>query len=89
MTAVKKYNGDKGIHGFTCRHQMLMMIFGQLSNRDNLRDLETLVVAHQSKAYHLGFGKIVDLSKIERANARRSYKIFEGLRPACQGKRGF
>ena len=33
---VAKYNGNKGIRGFTCWNQLLMMIFGQLSNRDTL-----------------------------------------------------
>jgi hypothetical protein len=74
---VQKYNGDKGNRGFTCRNQLLMMIFGQLSNRDSLRDLMTIVEAHKSKAYHLGFGGFVNLSTIAGANASRDYRIFE------------
>jgi len=74
---VQKYNGDKGNRGFTCWNQLLMMIFGQLSNRDSLRDLMTIIEAHKSKAYHLGFGRCVNLSTIARANASRDYRIFE------------
>ena len=74
---VQKYNGDKGARGFTCWNQLLMMIFGQLSNRDSLRDLVTIIEAHKSKAYHLGFGRSVNLSTIARANASRDYRIFE------------
>src|SRR5215471_15350520 len=74
---VQQYNGDKGIRGFSCWNQLLMMIFGQLSNRDSLRDLVTIIEAHQSKAYHLGFGRCVNLSTIARANASRDYRIFE------------
>jgi FOG: Transposase and inactivated derivatives len=74
---VKKYSGDKGNRGFTCWNQMLMMIFGQLSNRESLRDLVTIIEAHSSKAYHLGFAKKVDISTIARANAKRNYKIYE------------
>lgn len=74
---VKKYDGDKGNRGFTCWNQMLMMIFGQLSNRDSLRDLITIIDAHKTKAYHLGFGKSVNLSTLARANAKRDYRIFE------------
>jgi len=51
--------------------------FGQLSNRDSLRDLMTIVAAHKSKAYHLGFGHCIHLSTIARANASRDYRIFE------------
>ena len=74
---VQKYNGDKCNRGFTCWNQQLMMIFGQLSNRDSLRDLTTIIEAHKSKAYHLGFGRCVNLSTISRANANRDYRIFE------------
>lgn len=74
---VKKYNADKGNRGFTCWNQMLLMIFGQLSNRQSLRDLITVVNAHKSKAYHLGFGKAVSLSTLARANANRDYRVFE------------
>jgi len=74
---VQKYKGDKGNRGFTCWNQLLMMLFGQLSNRESLRDLTTIIEAHKSKAYHLGFGKAVNVSTIARANANRNYKIFE------------
>ena len=36
---VKKYNGNKYVRHFTCWNQLLCMIFGQLTNRDSLRDL--------------------------------------------------
>ena len=74
---VRKYDGNKGIRGFSCWNQLLMMLFGQLSHRDSLRDLMTIIEAHESKAYHLGFGRCVNLSTISRANASRDYRIFE------------
>jgi len=74
---VTRYNGNKGIRGFSCWNQLLMMIFGQLSNRDSLRDLVTVIDAHKYKSYHLGFGRCVNLSTIARANASRDYRIFE------------
>jgi hypothetical protein len=33
--------------------------------------------AHQSKSYHLGFGKNVTRSNLSKANENRYYKIFE------------
>ena len=63
---VIRYNGNKRNRGFTCWNQLLMMIFGQLPNRDSLRDLMTFIDAHKSKAYHLGFGRCVNLSIIAR-----------------------
>jgi transposase len=74
---VKKYKGNKGIRNFSCWNQLLMMLFGQLSNCDSMRDLCILSDAHHQKAYHLGFGKSISLSTLSRANAKRDYRIFE------------
>jgi IS4 transposase len=72
-----KYDGNKKVRHFTCWNQLLCMIFGQLSSRDSLRDLIIVIEAHQSKSYHLGFGKNVTRSNLSKANENRNYKIFE------------
>ena len=36
---VTKYDGNKYVKHFTCWNQLLCMVFGQLTNRDSLRDL--------------------------------------------------
>jgi hypothetical protein len=74
---VIRYSGDKHIKHFSCWNQLLCMIFGQLTNRDSLRDLMVAIEAHSSKTYHLGFGKSVSRSNIAKANERRNCKIFE------------
>jgi IS4 transposase len=74
---VTKYDGNKKVRHFTCWNQLLCMIFGQLSSRDSLRDLIIVIEAHQSKSYHLGFGKNVTRSNLAKANENRNYKIFE------------
>jgi hypothetical protein len=74
---VRKHNGNKGIRDFSCWNQLLMMLFGQLSNCDSMRDLCILTDAHYQKAYRLGFGKSVSISTLSRANAKRDYRIFE------------
>jgi len=74
---VAKYSGNKHIRHFTCWNQMLCMIFGQLTNRDSLRDLIVAIDAHSRKTYHLGFGKSVTRSNLAKANENRSSKIFE------------
>ena len=74
---VAKYDGNKYVKHFTCWNQLLVMIFGQLSNRDSLRDLIIATDAHSNKNYHLGFGKSVTRSNLSKANERREYKIFE------------
>ncbi len=74
---VKKYNGDKYIKSYTCWNQLLTMMFGQLSNRESLRDLIIVLNAHVGKLYHLGIGKSVTRSNLSKANENRDYHIFE------------
>lgn len=74
---VQKYNGNKHIRTFTCWNQMLCMVFGQLTNRDSLRDLIVAIDAHKAKSYHLGLGSNVALSTLAKANIRRNCKIYE------------
>ena len=52
-------------------------MFGQLSNRESLRDLIVALDAHHSKCYHLGMGRNVSRSSLARANQDRDYHIFE------------
>ena len=59
LRIVKKYEGDKYIKSYTCWNQLLTMMFGQLSNRESLRDLIVAMEAHAGKLYHLGIGKSV------------------------------
>jgi hypothetical protein len=53
------------------------MMFGQLCNREGLRDLVVALEAHQGKLYHLGMGKSVTRSNLSKANENRDYRIFE------------
>ena len=74
---VRKYDGDKYVKHFTCWNQLLTMMFGQLSNRESLRDLIIGLEAHRSKCYHLGMGRNVSRSSLARANQERDHRIFE------------
>ena len=74
---VARYSGDKHVRFFSCWNQMLCMIFGQLTNRDSLRDLIVAITAHNKKIYHLGLGKNVTRSNLSKANENRNSKIFE------------
>jgi hypothetical protein len=74
---VEKYEGNKYVKHFTCWNQLLCMLFGQLTNRDSLRDLMVALNAHSNKSYHLGFGKNVTRSNLAKANESRNSKIFE------------
>ena len=74
---VAKYSGNKYVRHFRCWNQLLCMIFGQLTNRESLRDLIAAIEAHNRKTYHLGFGKSVTRSNLAKANENRDSQIFE------------
>ena len=74
----RKNEGDKYVKHFTCWNQLLVMMFGQLSSRESLRDLIVALEAHQPKCYHMGMGtKPVTKTTLARANQDRDYRIFE------------
>ena len=77
LRIVKKYDGNKYVKHFTCWNQLLTLMFGQLCNRESLRDLMVALNAHQEKCYHLGVGKHVTRSNLAKANENRDYRIFE------------
>ncbi len=74
---VDKYKGNRCVKHFTCWNQLLTLIFGQLGNRESMRDLIIATEAHYQKCYHLGLGKHVTRSNLSKANTNRDYRIFE------------
>ena len=75
---VDKYGGNRYVKNFTCWSQLLALMFGQLSNRESLRDLVVALEAHRSKCYHLGMGrKPIAKTTFATANQNRDYRIFE------------
>ncbi len=47
----RKYDGDKYVKQFTCYNQLATLMFGQLSNRESLRDVVLATQALAPKAY--------------------------------------
>ena len=74
---VRKYHGDKYVKSFTCWNQLLALMFGQLANRESLRDLIVALEAHRGKSYFLGMGTHITRSNLAKANESRDYRIFE------------
>ena len=75
---VRKYDENRYMKHFTCWNQLLAMMFGQLSNRESLRDLIVAIEAHRAKQYHLGLGrKPIAKTTFASANQNRDYRIFE------------
>lgn len=73
---VERYRGNHQVKHFTCWHQLMCMIFGQLSNCDSLTDLTVGLTAQRSKWYHLGMGTGLSKSNLAYANEHRDWRIF-------------
>lgn len=76
---VRRYHGDRGVRGFSCRDQFLSMAFAQLTGRESLRDIETCLRAVPSKLYHAGFRSRVARNTLARANQLRDWRIWADL----------
>ena len=75
---VDKYDGNRYVKSFTCWNQLMALMFGQLCNRESLRDVVVALEAHQSKCYHLGMGRNpIAKTTFATANQNRDYRIFE------------
>ena len=77
LRTVNRYDGNRYVKNFTCWNQLAVMMFGQLSNRESLRDVVLATQALSDKAYHLGFGRYASRSTLADANNKRDYHIFE------------
>jgi hypothetical protein len=76
---VDQYQGNYKVLHFTCWHQLMCMMFGQLSNCDSLTDLAVGLRAQRNKWYHLGMGTGLSKSNLAYANENRDWRIFAGF----------
>jgi len=74
---VTKYEGNKYVKSFSCWNHLLVLLFGQLSNREGLRDLIVTLTPFKFAFHHLGFGKSVTRSNLSKANEVREVRIFQ------------
>ncbi|MFI5188625.1 MAG: IS4 family transposase [Chitinophagales bacterium] len=73
---IKKYNGNYKVKHFTCWHQLMCLMFGQLSHRESLSDLITCLSTQQNQWYHLGMGTGLSKNNLAHANEHRDWRIF-------------
>lgn len=75
-TCVGRYGGDRKVKSFTCRDQLYVMAFAQLTYRESLRDIEVCLRAMQPKLYHMGIRCLVSRNTLANANAVRDWRIY-------------
>jgi hypothetical protein len=73
---VSKFKGNYQVKHFTCWHQLMCMLFGQLGNRESRSDLVLCLESQRSKWYHLGMGTGISKSNLAYANEHRDWRIF-------------
>lgn len=73
---IERYNGNHKVKEYTCWHQLLCLMFGQLSNRESLSDLVLCLQTQKHKWYHLGIGSSISKSNLAHANEKRDWRIF-------------
>ncbi len=71
-----RYQGNYKVKGVTGWLQFLVMSFGQLTNRESLRDTVSCLSAHHNKFYHLGMNFSVSRSTLAEANENRSWQMY-------------
>jgi hypothetical protein len=84
--AVRRYRGDHGVRGFSCRDQFLAMAFAQLTYRESLRDIETCLRSVAPKLYHLGFRGNISRSTLADANRVRDWRIYADFAQVLIGR---
>ena len=76
---VERYGGDTRVRSLSCPEQFRAMAFAQLTYRESLRDIETCLLANQTKLYGMGFRSPVKRSTLADANEGRDWRIWEDL----------
>lgn len=74
---VERYKGHHYVKSFTCWEQFLLMVFGQLTYRESLRDVVICLNAQKEKLYHLGFNSLkISRSTLSDTNNSRDWRIY-------------
>jgi hypothetical protein len=76
---VDRYGGDSRVRSLSCPEQFRAMAFAQLTYRESLRDIETCLLANQSKLYSMGFRSPIRRSTLADANEGRDWHIWADL----------
>jgi hypothetical protein len=76
---VKKHNAERAAKGFSCRTQLVSMLFCQLAHADSLRDICNGLAGCLGKLVHLGVTIAPNKSTLSYANKHRPAELYEEL----------
>src|ERR1017187_5475643 len=76
---VKKHNAERAAKGFSCRAQLVAMLFCQMAHADSLREICNGLACCLGKLVHLGIDVAPSKSTLSYANKHRPAKLYEEL----------
>jgi hypothetical protein len=76
---VKKHSAERAAKGFSCRTQLVAMLFCQLAHADSLREICNGLACCLGKLVHLGIDVAPNKSTLSYANKHRPAKLYEEL----------
>jgi hypothetical protein len=76
---VKKHDAEHAAKGFSCRAQLVAMLFCQLAHADSLRDICNGLACCMGKLVHLGIDVAPNKSTLSYANRHRPAALYEEL----------
>jgi hypothetical protein len=88
---VDEHGANKRVRRLTTRHQLIAMLYAQLSGAESLRAIEAGLKSHSARLYHLRACK-VSRATLSDANAKRRSEVFSELLAElmrrCEGSLG-
>ena len=72
---VDHYEGNRRVCNYSCMDQLLGMVVAQLTCRESRRDIETCLIAMNTKFYRAGIHGRVSRSMLADANETRDWRI--------------
>jgi hypothetical protein len=76
---VKKHRAERAAKGFSCRTQLVAMLFCQLAHADSLREICNGLACCLGKLVHLGIDGAPNKSTLAYANQHRPAALYEEL----------
>jgi len=76
---VKKHRAERAAKGFSCRTQLVAMLFCQLAHADSLREICNGLACCLGKLVHLGIDAAPNKSTLAYANQHRPAALYEEL----------
>jgi len=76
---VREHDAERGAKGFTCRAQLVAMLFCQMAHADSLREICNGLACSVGKLVHLGIAVAPNKSTLAYANKHRPAELYEDL----------